>query len=27
MEFEDDVFVAPSTSNSWKEVADNFGKR
>ena len=27
MEFEDDVFVIPSTPDSWKEVADNFGKR
>ena len=27
MEFEDDVFVTPSIPNSWKEVADNFGKR
>ena len=27
MEFEDEVFVTPSTPDSWKEVADNFGKR
>ena len=27
MEFDDDVFVTPSTPDSWKEVADNFGKR
>jgi len=27
MEFENDVFVTPSTPDSWKEVAGNFGKR
>jgi len=27
VEFDDDVFVTPSTPDSWKEVADNFGKR
>jgi len=27
IEFEDDVFVTPLTSDSWKEVVDNFGNR
>ena len=27
MEFDNDVFVTPSTPDSWKEVAGNFGKR
>ena len=26
MEFENDVFVTTSTTDSWKEVAGNFGK-